>query len=77
MSEITLKPKRFNQIEQEQSSFLITNNREIKDGEVISLVLEGTTTLLKRKVMAVLSDEGLKDGYKLLLVERLKRFVAL
>jgi hypothetical protein len=77
MSEITLKPKRFNQIEQEESSFLITNNSEVKDGEVISLVLEGTTTLLKRKVMGVLSDDGLKEGYKLILVHRLKRFVAL
>jgi hypothetical protein len=76
MSEINVNSVRFTLIENEQSSYLITNQK-ISQGEVISIVLEGSTTLLKRKVMAVIKDDGLKDGYKLLLVERLKRFVAL
>jgi hypothetical protein len=76
MSEINLNSVRFTLIENEQSSYLITNQK-ISQGEVISIVLEGSTTLLKRKVMAVIKDDGLKDGYSLLLVERLKRFVAL
>jgi hypothetical protein len=76
MSEINLNSVRFTLIENEQSSYLITNQK-ISQGEVISIVLEGSTTLLKRKVMAVIKDDGLKDGYNLLLVERLKRFVAL
>jgi hypothetical protein len=76
MSEIKVGSVRFSLIENEPSSYLITNQK-ISQGEVISIVLEGSTTLLKRKVMAVITDDGLKDGYKLLLVERLKRFVAL
>jgi hypothetical protein len=76
MSEINVNSVRFTLIENEQSSYLITNQK-ISQGEVISIVLEGSTTLLKRKVMAVIKDDGLKDGYNLLLVERLKRFVAL
>jgi len=76
MSEIKLNSVRFSIIENEPSSYLITNEK-ISQGEVISIVLEGSTTLLKRKVMAVIKDDGLKDGYSLLLVERLKRFVAL
>ena len=76
MSEIKVGSVRFTLIENEQSSYLITNQK-ISQGEVISIVLEGSTTLLKRKVMAVIKDDGLKDGYNLLLVERLKRFVAL
>jgi len=76
MSEIKLNSVRFSIIENEPSSYLITNEK-MSQGEVISIVLEGSTTLLKRKVMAVIKDDGLKDGYILLLVERLKRFVAL
>jgi hypothetical protein len=76
MSEIKVNSVRFTLIENEQSSYLITNQKT-SQGEVISIVLEGSTTLLKRRVMTVLTDDGLKDGYKLLLVERLKRFVAL
>jgi hypothetical protein len=76
MSEIKLNSVRFSIIENEPSSYLITNEK-MSQGEVISIVLEGSTTLLKRKVMAVIKDDGLKDGYNLLLVERLKRFVAL
>jgi hypothetical protein len=76
MSEIKVGSVRFSLIENEPSSYLITNQK-ISQGEVISIVLEGSTTLLKRKVMAVIKDDGLKDGYNLLLVERLKRFVAL
>jgi hypothetical protein len=76
MSEIKLNSVRFSIIENEPSSYLITNEK-MSQGEVISIVLEGSTTLLKRKVMAVIKDDGLKDGYSLLLVERLKRFVAL
>ena len=76
MSEIKVGSVRFSLIENEPSSYLITNQK-ISQGEVISIVLEGSTTLLKRKVMAVIKDDGLKDGYILLLVERLKRFVAL
>jgi hypothetical protein len=76
MSEIKVNSVRFTLIENEQSSYLITNQKT-SQGEVISIVLEGSTTLLKRRVMTVLTDDGLKDGYMLLLVERLKRFVAL
>ena len=76
MSEIKLNSVRFSIIENEPSSYLITNEK-MSQGEVISIVLEGSTTLLKRKVMAVIKDDGLKDGFSLLLVERLKRFVAL
>ena len=76
MSEIKVNSVRFTLIENEQSSYLITN-QTTSQGEVISIVLEGSTTLLKRRVMTVLTDDGLKDGYMLLLVERLKRFVAL
>lgn len=76
MSEIKVNSVRFALIENEQSSYLITNQKT-SQGEVISIVLEGSTTLLKRRVMTVLTDDGLKDGYMLLLVERLKRFVAL
>ena len=76
MSEIKVGSVRFSLIENEPSSYLITNQK-ISQGEVISIALEGSTTLLKRKVMAVIKDDGLKDGYNLLLVERLKRFVAL
>ena len=76
MSEIKVGSVRFSIFENEPSSYLITNQK-ISQGEVISIVLEGSTTLLKRKVMAVIKDDGLKDGYNLLLVERLKRFVAL
>jgi hypothetical protein len=76
MSEIKLNSVRFSIIENEPSSYLITNEK-MSQGEVISIVLEGSTTLLKRKVMAVIKDDVLKDGFSLLLVERLKRFVAL
>lgn len=69
--EIKVSPKRFNEIENEDFSYIITNVK-VNDGEIISIVLD-EKTLLKKKVMGIINDEGLKDGYRLLLIQRLKK----
>ena len=69
--EIKVSPKRFNEIENEEFSYIITNQK-VKEQEIISIVLDDKT-LLKKKVMGIINDEGLKEGYRLLLIQRLKK----
>ena len=69
--EIKVTLKRFSEMENEEFSYLITNHK-VKEGEIISILLD-ENTLLKKKVMAILNDEGLKEGYRLIFLQRLKK----
>ena len=69
--EIQVTLKRFSEMENEEFSYLITNQK-VKEGEIISILLD-EKTLLKKKVMGILSDNGLKDGYRLIFLSRLKK----
>ena len=72
MSEIRITKSVFNQMELETISFLIADAK-VKEGEIISLIIEDSTTELKKKVLSVKSHKGLSKGYKLIILERLKR----
>ena len=69
--EIKVPLKRFSEMENEEFSYIITNQK-VKEQEIISIVLDDKT-LLKKKVLAILNDEGLKDGYRLVFLTRLKK----
>ena len=69
--EIKVTLKRFSEMENVEFSYLITNHK-VKEGEIISILLD-ENTLLKKKVMGLLNDEGLKEGYRLIFLQRLKK----